>query len=68
MIEEGVDVAELDRSATRVVCVSFNARRRRNLERAMEQAEVTLDRLEADGYQVKGLEIRGHLLRNGSQE
>ena len=58
-------MAELDSSSTRVVCVRFDARRRQNLERALQQAETTLDRLEADGYQVRGLEIRGHLLRNG---
>ena len=61
--EKGVDVGELDSSRTRVLCVSFNARRRQNLERAMLAASDTLDRLEAEGYQVRGLQIRGHLLR-----
>ena len=66
VIEEGATMLELD-STVRVLCVSFNAQRRRNLMRAMEQAETTLDRLEAAGFVVKGLEIRGHLLRNGGR-
>lgn len=66
--EETVDVGELDHSA-RVLCFEVKAQRRRNLMRAVEQAEATLDSLEAAGFVVKGLEIRGHALRtNGTTQ
>ena len=61
-------MGELDRSTARVLCFEVKAQRRRNLMRAVEQAETTLDSLEAAGFVVKGLQITGHLLRNGRGE
>ena len=44
-----------------VLCVTVDARR--HLQGAVEQATSTLARLQADGYSLRHLEIRGTLLR-----
>jgi len=46
---------------SRVVCVQVDARQ--NLVAAVVAAAETVRVLESQGYALKGLEIRGHLLR-----
>ena len=64
--QEGATMIELD-PTVRVLCFKVDAGRRQNLQRAVEQAVTTLDRLEANGFAVKGLEISGYLLRTNSK-
>ena len=58
-IREGGEM--IDNSNARVLSVRVDARK--NLSKAVIAATETLRALEADGYSLKGLEIRGHLLR-----
>jgi len=51
----------IDNSNARVLSVRVDARK--NLSKAVIAATETLRDLEAQGYDLRGLEIRGHLLR-----
>ena len=60
-----LEVGNMGDNSSRVLCVRVDAKK--NLVGAVVAAAETVRALEAQGYAVKGLEIRGHLLRKGAE-